>query len=349
MGRDFMNRNSEKKHIVFIYMRNLAAVIAVILFINIFNVSLQNIIFSEALPVLQENKTLAYADTEKLYLSFDDIIFQEETDLNFPESMSVPEISIDIDSLRDFNNLKSMYIIDKRTGMTEELFNADEFMNTDLKINKNIPGPKVLIFHTHSQEAFADSNMLFGLNEGIIGVGALLCKVLEEDYGIECIHHQGIYDVVDGKTHILGAYERMEPSVSQILKDNPSIQLAIDLHRDGVKENIHLVTEIDGKPTAQIMFFNGLSMLNTENGLEKLSSLPNPYIKENLALSFNLQLTANSLYPGFTRKIYLNAYRYSLHMLPKSALIEIGAQTNTKEEAFNAVYPLAKIISLVVL
>jgi len=36
-------------------------------------------------------------------------------------------------------------------------------------------------------------------------------------------------------------------------------------------------------------------------------------------------------------------------MLPKSALIEIGAQTNSKEEAMNAAYPLAKIIASVIL
>ncbi|NLK98550.1 MAG: stage II sporulation protein P, partial [Epulopiscium sp.] len=34
----------------------------------------------------------------------------------------------------------------------------------------------------------------------------------------------------------------------------------------------------------------------------------------------------------------------SLHMLPKSLLVEVGANTNTVEEARNAMAPLAKIL-----
>ena len=55
-----------------------------------------------------------------------------------------------------------------------------------------------------------------------------------------------------------------------------------------------------------------------------------------------MKTTADALYPGFSRKIYLNAYRFSLHMLPRSTLIEVGAQTNTKAEIWNAMEPLAK-------
>jgi len=61
-----------------------------------------------------------------------------------------------------------------------------------------------------------------------------------------------------------------------------------------------------------------------------------------------MQVTANTLYPGFTRKVYLNAYRYSLHFMPKSMLIEVGAQTNTKQEALNAADLIAEIIARVV-
>ncbi|MCL2674539.1 MAG: stage II sporulation protein P, partial [Defluviitaleaceae bacterium] len=49
------------------------------------------------------------------------------------------------------------------------------------------------------------------------------------------------------------------------------------------------------------------------------------------------------------RKIYLNAFRYSLHMMPKSLFVEVGAQTNTLEEALNAALPLADILATVIL
>ena len=46
-------------------------------------------------------------------------------------------------------------------------------------------------------------------------------------------------------------------------------------------------------------------------------------------------------------KFYLKAYRYNLHLRPRSMLIELGAQTNTVEEIRNACEPLAHIISIV--
>lgn len=67
------------------------------------------------------------------------------------------------------------------------------------------------------------------------------------------------------------------PVSGQVLEENPTIQVVIDLHRDGVPEGKHLVTEINGKPTAQIMYFNGLSR-TVKNG--NLDTLPNPYIEE---------------------------------------------------------------------
>ena len=55
------------------------------------------------------------------------------------------------------------------------------------------------------------------------------------------------------------AYDYARAWLEPVLEENPSIQILIDLHRDGVPEDRHLVTEINGKPTAQIMFYNGLS------------------------------------------------------------------------------------------
>ena len=117
--------------------------------------------------------------------------------------------------------------------------------------------------------------------------------------------------------------------------------MVIDLHRDGVNEDLHLVTEVDGKQTAKIMFFNGLSRTKA-NG--DIAYLYNPYIQDNLSFSFQMQLASETTYPGFARRIYLKGYRYSLHMMPKSLLIEAGAQTNTVKEMKNAMDLLANIL-----
>lgn len=279
-------------------------------------------------------------------IGINDVDYQPEPDnSNIQNHFVKDNLKFDLEKLKDLSYLRqNFYIVDKKTGMTSDYFNAEKFLNADLSITKQGDMPKILVFHTHSREMFADSNTS-DINEGIVGAGNRLCSVLENKYGIKTIHHTGSYDVVDGKTQIMGAYERMEPAIRKILADNPSIEVVIDLHRDGVNENVKLVKNINGKPTAQIMFFNGLCRINQNGKLNDISNLKNPYVDTNLALSFNMQLVANSLYPGFTRKVYLNAYRYSLHMSPKSMLIEAGAQTNTKEEIYNAMDILAEILN----
>ena len=276
-----------------------------------------------------------------------DISYEEDTntEINTDESFSS---DIDINKLNDLDYLKQkFYTVDSKTGLSSDYFNVNDFLNTSVKVDKDGDEPKVLIFHTHSQEMFIDSDKN-DIYEGIVGAGARLAQTLEEVYGIKTIHYVDTFDVVDGKNQITGAYERMEPVIRKILEENPSIELVIDLHRDGVSEDTHLVETINGKPTAKIMFFNGISRINEDGELKDIDYLENPYIKQNLALSFKMQKRAMEKYEGFTRKIYINAYRYSLHMKPLSMLIEAGAQTNTKEEIYNAMDLLADLINDVV-
>ena len=164
--------------------------------------------------------------------------------------------------------------------------------------------------------------------------------------GISTIHHDGVYDLIDGKLDRSKAYEFSEVGVRKILEENPSIEVVIDLHRDGVGNDTHLVTEANGKQAAKIMFFNGLSRTKA-NG--DIAYLPNPYIQDNLSFSLQMQLASESMYPGFARKIYLKGYRYSLHMMPKSLLIEAGAQTNTVEEMRNAMELLSDVLAKVIM
>lgn len=283
-------------------------------------------------------------------LNLEDLVYQPEPTVSVLDSEITDFITAnEIGKLKDINYLKNQfYIVDSKTNVTPEYFDVDKFMAADLKIDNNVEGAKVLIFHTHASEMYANSDGK-NLHDGIVGVGAKLKEELENKYGIETMHHIASYDVVNGKGQITGAYERMEPDIRKILKDNPSIQVVLDLHRDGVAETTRLVTNIDGVDYAKFMFVNGICKINSGGNLVNTSGLSSPYIDDNLAFSFNSQLLANSLYPGISRKNYVNAYRYSLHMMPKSLLVEVGAQTNTKEEAQNSMIILAEILANVLL
>ena len=246
------------------------------------------------------------------------------------------------EQLADFDFLKNnFYIVENNTDISSDLLNAELLLNKDMRIQNEEPGPKILIYHTHSQEGFADS--VAGDNSTtIVGVGDYLAELLENTYGFEVIHNKNVYDFIDGKLDRNRAYALAEEEVQQILEENPSIEVIIDLHRDGVKEGTRLVTEINGKPTAQFMFFNGLSF-SKRNGI--IDYLPNPYMEDNLALSLQLKLACEKYYPGLSRKIYLKSLRYNLHLRPKSLLVEAGAQTNTLEEMMNAMEPLAFVLN----
>ena len=252
-----------------------------------------------------------------------------------------PDISLE--KLKDFDYLMGhFYTVDSSTSVDPEQLNAQTLLGKDLTIDQSGEGPKVLIYHTHSQEAFADSRK-GEERDTIVGVGEYLAQLLNETYQIPTLHHKGVYDLIDGKLDRSRAYELALPEVEKILKENPSIEVVIDLHRDGVGDSTHLVEEINGKPTAQIMFFNGMSRTKANGPIEYLK---NPYIEDNLAFSLQMQLAAQK-YPGFTRRIYLKSYRYNMHVTPKTLLVEAGAQTNTVEEMRNAMEILAETLDTV--
>jgi len=236
--------------------------------------------------------------------------------------------------------MQNFYSVHPTTTAGRDMMDAARFLKMDLSIEKDPENPQILIYHTHSQEEFADYPE--NPEARITGVGEYLKELLEEK-GYVVIHDTGVYDFKDGKLDRSSAYTYALDGITGILQENPSIQVVLDIHRDGVEEGTRLVTEVNGKPTAKIMFFNGTSQ--SPDG--PIEYLPNPNREANMAFSFQMQLKAAGEYPGFTRKIYLKGLRYNQHVRARTALIEVGAQTNTFEEAKNAMEPLAELLDQV--
>lgn len=247
-----------------------------------------------------------------------------------------------VEQLADYDFLmKHFYTVHPTTTAGRDMMKAETFLAQDLSLDKSDKGPQILIYHTHSQEEFSDYNE--GNKEAtIVGVGTYLTELLEKK-GYRVIHDTSVYDLHNGKLDRSKAYTYALDGITGIMQKYPSIQVVLDVHRDGVKKGTHLVETINGKPTAPIMFFNGTSQ--TPSG--PIEYLKNPYRTENLAFSFQMKLCADAHYPKFTRKIYLKGLRYNMHLRPRSALIEVGAQTNTYEEARNAMEPLSELLDMV--
>ena len=248
------------------------------------------------------------------------------------------------EQLANFDFLRDQFFIEDETVLARaDILDGTVLAEKDLTLSGE-GDPLVYIYHTHSQEGYADSKS-GDASMSVIALGDRLTEILTEEYGLSVLHNPYAYDMVEGEEERSRAYNYAKADLEKVLEEHPSIQVIIDLHRDAVPEEMHLVTEIDGKPTAKIMFFNGLS----ENREGEMESLPNPYREDNLAFSLQMMLNAEAYYPGFMRGIYLKCYRYNLHFRPRSVLVEVGAQNNTFEEAMNAMEPLADIMTRVIL
>ena len=245
------------------------------------------------------------------------------------------------EKLMDYNYvLNNFYVVPSVTSLRPQVLDLDKISQVDLRIEKDSTVPQILIFHTHSQEKFADSEEN-GMS--IVNVGDRLVSLLQEQYGYNVIHLADEFDMAGGVLDRSEAYTYANAKLDEVLAQNPSIQVVIDLHRDGVDASKHLVTEIDGKQTARIMLFNGISYTKEQG---EIDYLPNPYITENLAMTYKMFLLGKINYPDLFRCIYISGYRYCLHHVPRSMLIEAGAQTNTYEEVYNAMEPLARLIDM---
>lgn len=231
--------------------------------------------------------------------------------------------------------IENFYKVNPSSVIDKKVWNVKTMLSTDLTIKKDSSKPQILIFHTHAHETFADSKS--GVkSDSIVGVGEELASVLKKKYGYNVMHYSKQYNYNT-------AYNEALEDLKRITKENPSIQMIIDLHRDGVSETCktHTVCTVDGKEMAPIMFFNGVC----NNKQSSLNYHTNPNLTDNLALSLQMKLYAMKTFPEFTKKNFIKSFRYNMHMAKRYTLIEVGDNNNTVEEVKSAMTPLAEIIA----
>lgn len=211
-----------------------------------------------------------------------------------------------------------------------------------LDMTKN--GPKVLIVHTHATEAYSpegarrynsgDSERSLDTAENVVAVGDEVCELLNE-HGIETLHDRELHD----HPSFNGAYADALNSIEQYLSDYPSIQIVFDLHRDSIVYDdgtkAKLLTKIDGKDSAQLMFVVGTD----EKGLY------NPDWRENLKFAVKLQDAIDQKYPNLMRHIDLRKERFNCHATHGSVIIEMGSSGNSLSEAKFAMQCAAEVIA----
>ena len=157
----------------------------------------------------------------------------QETTTEQPHETQI-QGTVDREKLKDYEYLTShFYTIDSTTMTSPEELNAETLLSKNMKFENKENGPKILIYHTHSQETFADS-VPGDDSTSIVGIGDYLTELLNNTYHIQTIHDRGVYDIINGKLDRSEAYELSGAAAEKILAENPSIEVVIDLHRYGV-------------------------------------------------------------------------------------------------------------------
>ena len=194
--------------------------------------------------------------------------------------------------------------------------------------------PTVLIYHTHTTESYQDiksgsydANFIFRTTEpdkNMIAVGDAIAAELTKA-GIGVIHADEIHDYPQWN----GSYSRSAKTVREILSEYPSVCMALDIHRDAINSGTSVIAPVctvNGKKSAQIMVVCGCD--------DGTMGMPN-YL-QNFHLACQIEQTAESMYPGFTRPVLFDHRKYNQHLTTGSLLIEVGSQGNTLDEAVYA-------------
>lgn len=250
-------------------------------------------------------------------------------------------ISLDYSQQNATSKFNEIYI--RNTTLNQDI-NIEEYLNKKVQISITKDKPAVLIYHTHTTETYEILERNFYTNsrstrsmnsqENMVRIGEEICKILEEN-GYKTIHDKTIYD-----EKVSGAYDRSRQNISKILKDNPSIQVALDVHRDSIYQKdgsrIKTVTEINGRNAAQIMIISGC-----EDG--NVTDFPN--WKKNLTFALRLQEKLAYDNKNLMRPLMFCSRKYNMDLIPCALSIEIGTDANTITEAVYSAQLFANSLS----
>jgi stage II sporulation protein P len=195
------------------------------------------------------------------------------------------------------------------------------------EINNEDKLPEVYIYNTHQTEEYAEKYTVFNasnyLKEQLEKLGV---KTIVEESNISEILNNNNWKYQD-------SYKASRINLKKIIKENPSIKIFIDLHRDSVKKNSSTTT-INDKEYAKILFVIGKEHENYQKNLEYTDSINNIILKK---------------YPQLTKGILQKEGKgvngiYNQDLKTNIILMEVGAHENTKEEVINTLDIMATII-----
>lgn len=255
-------------------------------------------------------------------------LFKEYNNVKYNNHINFDENGREITKINSYNvDSNSIIKLNPEEKKGTEGLSVSKAFNKDLVKQLNEGKPEVLIYHSHTMEAYGAASDSADTSQSVIGVGGVLQDELKK-YGIASIHDTTISRSYDE------SYNRSRNTVSEYLKKYGDFKIIIDLHRDSVPNKSAITATLNGESMAKIMFV-------TANN--------NPHAKDNHALIDEMNNMARKLFPGLSRGItcYRNGKNKSFNQdLSKNALlIEVGSHVNTPKEAQTTAKYIARLIA----
>ena len=140
---------------------------------------------------------------------------QQEEEKQKPETEQEPtqtaQTAYSMAQLADYDFLmKHFYNVHTSTTAGRDMLRANTMLETDLTIEPDSSSPQILIYHSHSQEAFADS----GENQTVVEVGDYLTELLQEK-GFGVIHDRSCLLYTSGE--LIGAFGSTKRAIFMML------------------------------------------------------------------------------------------------------------------------------------
>lgn len=200
--------------------------------------------------------------------------------------------------------------------------------------------PHILIYHTHGTESYnpASEGNFHTLRKeySVMEIGKILTGELEKR-GYNVIHDTSYHDYPSYS----GSYTRSLETARRILKENPSIKIVLDIHRDGY-DNI----ETSGNRESLIANNRTKIKSETSTRFQFVIGPESPNRKEVETFANYIKAISDSKYPGFSKSVLVKPYgKFNQFLVEHYALIEVGSNVNTIEEAKRSAVYLANVLA----
>lgn len=209
-------------------------------------------------------------------------------------------------------------------------------------------GAQVLIYHTHSREAYEqDPDDPYKMEEPwrcndpdhtVVRVGRELAGLLNQK-GIPVFHDTTEHEQGDFGT----SYTRSLKTLQKDMEKYPSLKVFIDLHRNGYDDappaEKEEVAVIHGEKAARFFVLIGTGEGYTTSFKDK------PDWEENYKLAKQITAASDAMYPGLAKKVCIRSGRYNQHVSTNAILIEVGSNYTTLKEALVTARLLSDILA----